>query len=287
MIITKYSKLQFINGTYDVEKTIHTNKRRKSTVIIACDEGECSSVWEEWFDRTLVKAKKRVEQLCPACLSRLVKYESGVGGTIALKSISEADRKINAASAGRLSQKTGKPSRTWFSTERWNELSSEQQRIQVLTANKAAMDRLNSLSDDDKAKHYAKIFKGSCMGFVSRGHLDLHDHIQLLGFQSNVQISKCNVDECNEDLKIIVEYNGDAYHCNPRMYTSEYYSNLIKMYAWEKWQKDRNRYMFLRKLGYIVVVVWESDWISNKSRIVESIKNICNRRILENATIEN
>lgn len=188
-----------------------------------------------------------------------------------------SERKLNASKAGIESQKTGKPSKSWFSRERWDNMSKSEQQSQVIKANKAAHAKISAMTSTEKTLHYRKVMKG-CMGFISKGQQDLFDSIKHLGFIDNEQIDNMSVDSCHKDYKIIVEYNGDAYHCNPKVWTPETYSTLIKMYAKDKWAMDRRRFYKLKRMGYYVYIVWESDWKADKQNIINKIEKIYETR---------
>ncbi len=78
-------------------------------------------------------------------------------------------------------------------------------------------------------------------------------------FQRNQKISKWVVDLVHPDVKIIVEVNGDYWHGNPKVYPPDAYINGIGMTAGEKNAADGHRNEQLRKMGYDVIVLWESD----------------------------
>jgi very-short-patch-repair endonuclease len=142
-----------------------------------------------------------------------------------------------------------------------------------MKANKAFIKKLNSMTQEELADHYRKVMKGG-IGYISKGQKELEDNLIHLGFQGNQQIGKMNVDLCHHKKKIVIEFNGDAYHCNPKKWKKDQYSTLIKMTAGEKWEKDIARYAVLRELGYKVIIVWESDWISSKEECIKNIKEI-------------
>ena len=103
----------------------------------------------------------------------------------------------------------------------------------------------------------------------------MHESIKDLGFSSHVQIGSMQVDECNEELKIVVEYNGDMWHCNPRNWKADDYNSSIRMTAGEKWQKDIARHKMLRSMGYKTLIVWESEWIKEAQKYISRIKETC------------
>lgn len=238
---------------------------------LQCDS--CSSEFIEKYSKTCRKQSKRLEHLCPKCLSVVMSKLSSDTMKRTIANMSIETQRGNSSMGGKAAQKSGKCSSGWFTTERWDSMTVEQQNARVIKANSAAMEKLKQMSTDELAAHYTKVLKGG-IGFISKGQQELIDSLLDSGFIGNVQISNMNVDCCNHDFKIVVEYNGDAYHCNPKYWKEGQYSTLIKMTAREKWQKDRNRYAVLRKMGYRVIVVWESDWLADKNSIIKRIKSI-------------
>jgi G:T-mismatch repair DNA endonuclease (very short patch repair protein) len=79
----------------------------------------------------------------------------------------------------------------------------------------------------------------------------------------------------------VVEYNGDYWHCNPRIWKADDFNKSIKMFAKDKWEKDYVRYVTLRKMGYTVIVIWESGWIKNPEKYINRIKEVYYDKISE------
>lgn len=108
------------------------------------------------------------------------------------------------------------------------------------------------------------------------GLLNLH----VLGFVSEQQIYTYRVDELNENLKIIIEINGDYIHANPLKYKSDQIIRIgSRSYtADNKWAKDADRKSYLESVGYVVFTVWESDnveLIRNKlMTLIETRRNM-------------
>lgn len=63
------------------------------------------------------------------------------------------------------------------------------------------------------------------------------------------------------DNKKIIEFNGDYWHKNPKIYVEDDESRL-------KWKQDSERQSELERLGYEVLVVWEKDFHDNKQEVI-------------------
>jgi very-short-patch-repair endonuclease len=193
-------------------------------------------------------------------------------GIRALRKRTPEQRKQDAANAGRISAQKHDPAKSSrFTNERWNQLTREEQQRRVKKASAASHELLKD--PVHAAARYAKIFAQAQLGYMSKAHAQLHGLIEQYGFESHVQISAMQVDECNRQLKIVVEYNGDMWHCNPKTWRADQYNTIIKMTAGEKWAKDRARYAFLRRAGYTVIVIWESGWKLDPQKYIDRIKD--------------
>lgn len=75
------------------------------------------------------------------------------------------------------------------------------------------------------------------------------------------------------DIKFCIEYNGDIYHANPKMYSP---SDIPRgrgntKSALEIWERDKTKNEVLRQQGYNVVIVWESDFQKHPDDIVQKL----------------
>lgn len=67
----------------------------------------------------------------------------------------------------------------------------------------------------------------------------------------------------------IIEYNGDFWHCNPKIYAPEYINPRTKLTASDKWKTDKEKIKFAQSKGYEVMVVWESEFKQNKEEVLK------------------
>jgi G:T-mismatch repair DNA endonuclease (very short patch repair protein) len=71
---------------------------------------------------------------------------------------------------------------------------------------------------------------------------------------------------------LLIEYNGDYWHCNPNKYNTDYINNKKNMTAKEIWEYDKDKIYLAEKNGYYCEVIWESDYKQNKHIILEIIR---------------
>ena len=57
----------------------------------------------------------------------------------------------------------------------------------------------------------------------------------------------------------IIEFFGDYWHCNPTIYSDDFYHDQVHKTANEIWEFDKQRISDFKEAGYSVDVVWESD----------------------------
>lgn len=68
----------------------------------------------------------------------------------------------------------------------------------------------------------------------------------------------------------VIEFNGDYWHCNPKLYES---TDVIrnKKTANEIWEKDRKKNQVVIDKGLRLLVVWESEFKKNKIETIERV----------------
>lgn len=93
------------------------------------------------------------------------------------------------------------------------------------------------------------------------------------------------------DLRIdnlIIEFNGDYYHCNPMLspYSNpDYFNKVKKKTSKEIWEQDNIKNSLAESKGFFVHVVWESDWKTNKESCLQKIKEIHERINFSNSLV--
>jgi very-short-patch-repair endonuclease len=95
------------------------------------------------------------------------------------------------------------------------------------------------------------------------------------GYVSSYNIGRYIVDLANIDEKIIVEVNGDLWHCNPKIYNKDFVIPVSGKSAESIWEKDLNRRNFLENLGYRFYVLWETDILKGEEKyLLEFFNNV-------------
>lgn len=73
-------------------------------------------------------------------------------------------------------------------------------------------------------------------------------------------------------LNLIIEYNGDYWHCNPKKYNEDYYHQIKGKTAKELWDYDKDKIDLIKSNGYNLEIVWESDLKKDHTLINKLIK---------------
>ena len=96
-------------------------------------------------------------------------------------------------------------------------------------------------------------------GKVSKLELSL---LKMVSKQYPDAIGSYNVDRyiCDifiPSLNLIIEFNGDYWHCNPNKYDKDYYHIIKQKKSKDIWEEDQIRVDNIKKNGYNLEVIWE------------------------------
>ena len=109
------------------------------------------------------------------------------------------------------------------------------------------------------------VSKGCNLKFISKGNCGFEHCINANGIVYRI-------DGYNKRFKICLEYNGDIFHGNPKVYssneTSHPYRNITNG---ELYKRTKQRERELKKLGYNVISVWEYDWNNNRDKTLKKV----------------
>lgn len=109
---------------------------------------------------------------------------------------------------------------------------------------------------------------------VSKQELKIKKILENLGHQviGSYVVSGKICDIYIPELNLIIEYNGDYWHCNPNKYSENYYNKKKNKLAKEIWDYDTKRIDLIKSFGYNLEVIWESDFKSNNKIINKTLE---------------
>ncbi len=111
----------------------------------------------------------------------------------------------------------------------------------------------------------------SIFEYVNTKHVDLKFEIEK---RITKQDKEYFGDIVSFEKKLLIEFNGDYWHCNPEKYDSKFFHQVKKMHACEIWINDAKRLETISSFGYKILVIWESEykngsWIDKLDRWLE------------------
>lgn len=164
--------------------------------------------------------------------------------------------------------------------ERWSDSDfrykvSSKIRVSIKSNSNEIIRRKQAMKDNHANPVFIeKMWKGN-KNRLSKLHLRIREELELekYGFASEQRVGKFWADELHPELKIIVEIYGDHPHANPLRYAE---NDTIRLrgqsyFAKDKWAADLQRTKILEKLGYRVMILWESDNIDNFKKELEQL----------------
>jgi len=117
-------------------------------------------------------------------------------------------------------------------------------------------------------------FREKGLSFLSE---DLLDRWIISLSQNLVKKVRKSLDEYN----IVIEYFGDYWHMNPRLYEKTFFNKTLKITAGEVWNKDfdRNKEILNKILNSSLIIIWETTKI-NKDYLLKIINEIKNKKTI-------
>lgn len=67
----------------------------------------------------------------------------------------------------------------------------------------------------------------------------------------------------------IIEYNGDFWHANPKLYDESFINPYTKETQYEINERDKDKLFIAESNGYEVLTIWENEYQKNKDLVVE------------------
>lgn len=92
--------------------------------------------------------------------------------------------------------------------------------------------------------------------------------------ESQFAIKSLHYDLFIKEKNLLIEYNGDYWHCNPKKYVADFLNKKKNMTAKELWKQDEKKKNIAIENNYKFIVIWESDYKKNKEVEIQKILNI-------------
>ena len=67
----------------------------------------------------------------------------------------------------------------------------------------------------------------------------------------------------------IIEFNGDYWHCNPKIYNEHFYNKVKQLYAKDIWKYDKIKINLCHKYNIKTLTIWESEYNENKEATLQ------------------
>jgi very-short-patch-repair endonuclease len=160
---------------------------------------------------------------------------------------------------------------------------------------------IKKYGENDGIKKYKQFYENSHKYFYSKiseemfVEIEKSLNIECKIYYAKNEFGKYNTDSKKynfydfviEDLKICIEFNGDVFHGNPKLYKETDYPNPFnkKLSAKELWEADKIKNNFLKKLGYNVIVIWEKDYLENKEKLIKNTVSYIKEEYVRNRRI--
>jgi G:T-mismatch repair DNA endonuclease (very short patch repair protein) len=114
---------------------------------------------------------------------------------------------------------------------------------------------------------------------TSKGEKELAKNLKPYGFTLNdrsFMIGRFFPDIFHSDQKIIVEFYGDFFHMNPKIYQAT--DMMHQKSALEIWKLNSEREDLFEHEGWKVFIVWESDWKNSPQEVLHLISEELQQR---------
>jgi len=81
--------------------------------------------------------------------------------------------------------------------------------------------------------------------------------------------SRYHADGYSESKKMILEYHGDFWHGNPKVFKKEEMNSVTRTTYGEQYEKTLEKQRFCEEHEYKYISIWESEWIRGKNSIIK------------------
>jgi hypothetical protein len=106
---------------------------------------------------------------------------------------------------------------------------------------------------------------------------ELNSEFGTIVFENHVKTNFYKYDFVISSIGFVLEYNGDLFHANPKMFLPEDTPNFFdkKITAKEIWEKDKIKKDYIEnERGYHLYYVWDSEVLQQPERNLENVLNL-------------
>lgn len=177
-----------------------------------------------------------------------------------------------------------KESKEKISKSRKGKATGDKNSMANLVWRKKASNNLKKKWDSGEMEHARKIMSDTMKETRRSGKLksvmrskkekEIIVEIKKMGYvvEHSLRVETKICDIFIPSLNLIIEYNGDYWHCNPKKYKSDYFNQKKQKTAKELWDYDKHKIDLIREKGYNLEIVWESDLKKDHTLINKLIK---------------
>jgi len=76
-------------------------------------------------------------------------------------------------------------------------------------------------------------------------------------------------DFCIPELRLMIEFHGDYWHCNPNKWTGTQTNKVKSLTAQEIWEYDKRKKECAESYGYTLMFIWETDYYVNSQAEID------------------
>ena len=102
-----------------------------------------------------------------------------------------------------------------------------------------------------------------------------------LYIRNNIKNIGYKIDFYDKTKNLIIEFQGDYWHCNPNLYNKNFINEVKQLTAEEIWKYDQNKKDFICKTlnNPIYLEIWENDYRKNPNKILQEILRYYNIKL--------
>lgn len=147
------------------------------------------------------------------------------------------------------------------------------------------LDRIVKIRSSGKSPVSLKLFNTLCNNFPEyKEFFKFGDNEKIVNEPNSSKFYYLDFSYDKNGVKFDIEFNGDYYHMNPRLYSPDHPASFFKdgtKTASDVWEYDVHRKKIIENAGYKILIVWEYDYVKNKAETINKCIKFINENIGE------